>query len=112
MPIANCVVSAHCLKNIKPAGKLVDLWAGKSGKPAQQMTLNIIERVQQEGSAYEVMTQLYLPSLWSQDDIELLQLGLADALATYFDIAIGDVQIITHVVESGMVVEDGEVATW
>ena len=76
------------------------------------MTVNIINSSQQTGKEYAVMANLQLPSMWSSSDISSLQIGLANALAKSFGVSINQIHIVTSIVGSGMVVEDGEELTW
>lgn len=112
MPIANCIVTKTCCNQSGTSENLVTLWSEESGKSDEHMTVNIIECLEQSGSKYEVMATLLLPSLWSGQDIDVLQIGLAKALAKHFDISLGAVHVTTHMVQSGLVVEHGELVTW
>lgn len=109
MPIANCFISPSC-----PLGKgnLVDIWANHSAQSSEHMTVNFIESKAQFGNEYFVMANLYLPSVWSSASISSIQIGLSKSLAEYFNITIDQVQVITSIVSSGMVVEDGQEIKW
>lgn len=109
MPIANCLVAPACPQG---SGNLIDFWANESGQSSEHMTVNIIASTQQLGNKYFVMANLLLPSVWSSASISTLQTGLAKALAKYFNIAIGQVHVVTNIVNSGMVVEAGQEVTW
>lgn len=109
MPIANCIVAPA----LDPTDQNpVELWADESGKAKQHMTINIVEYRQQFGTQYPIMATLQLPSLWSSSDINCLQVGLARALAKYYQVAIGDVHVITNIIAPGLVVENGEQTQW
>ncbi len=112
MPIANCVVKRRNFQEAMRSENLIELWATASGKSSEHMTVNIIESSNQQGNIYDIMATLYLPSLWSKRDVDSLQIGLAKALAEYFNVGIKRVHIITHIVVSGMVVENGELVEW
>jgi hypothetical protein len=58
------------------------------------------------------MAFLYLPSLWSSEQVRVLQTELARALGRGFGLAPAEVQVITSIVESGQVVEGGETQDW
>ena len=109
MPIANCFIAPDY--QISPVN-IVKIWAKESGKSAEHMTVNIINSSQQVGNEYAVMANLLLPSMWSSPDISSLQIGLANALAKSFDISISQIHIVTRIIGSGMVVEDGQELTW
>lgn len=112
MPIANCLVTKKSYHEAKSSETLIELWATESGKSSEHMTVNIIENSEQQGNAYDIMANLYLPSLWSKRDVDLLQIGLAKTLAEYFNVGVNRVHVITHIVVSGMVVENGELVEW
>lgn len=109
MPIANCIISQNLVAEDLD---LISLWADQSGQSPQHMTVNLITSESQLGQPYPVMTNLYLPSLWNSKDIESLQKGLANALAKYFNLKLIEVHVITQILDSGSVVENGEVLKW
>jgi hypothetical protein len=112
MPVANCFVQKDCYKKVSSSESLIELWTAESGLSSEHMTANIIQLTEQRGNAYNIMAVLYLPSMWSEQDVNLLQTGLAYALTRYFNVDINTVHVITHILESGMVVEKGEVLKW
>jgi hypothetical protein len=59
-----------------------------------------------------VMAWLYLPSLWSEEDVVALGEGLAGALADVLHVSASAVQVLTSIVGSGSVVEGGETLRW
>ncbi len=76
------------------------------------MTVNVIRSEKQFGNKYTVMANLQLPTMWSSSDVSVIQKGLARALAKYYDLEIAQVHVVTQMVESGMVVEDGRELQW
>ena len=60
----------------------------------------------------EVMASPFLPSLWSKQDVNSLQTVLAKALVEYFYVTAKGVHVITSIVDSGMVVENGAFVEW
>ena len=111
MPIANCFVRDGVAKGAQVEG-LTRLWAEESDISNEHMTINVLDAVRQNGAAYDIMAFLYLPSLWSSEDVRRLQVGLANALARGFGVGPAGVQVITSLVESGHVVENGETQEW
>lgn len=109
MPIANCIVTPDCQQS---SGNLVELWASESGNSSDHMTVNIITSNQQLGNQYSVMANLLLPSIWTASDISAIQTGLARALAKSFNVALTQVHIVTNIVSSGLVVEEGQEMKW
>jgi hypothetical protein len=112
MPVANCLVQKGCYQKVSNSESLIELWAAESGLSSDHMTVNLSACSEQRGNAYNIMAILYLPSKWSKQDINLLQTGLAYALTRYFNVDINTVHVMTQIVESGMVVEKGEIVTW
>ncbi len=109
MPIAHCVTA---LTLPEGAPDPVERWAEASGFSAEHMTLYTVVPTQCFGKAYAIMVTLYLPTLWSEAQVERLQLGLVDALAQCFATDIAGIQVITQYVESGHAVEAGRVERW
>lgn len=112
MPIAHCMVAETYLKKVDGAYNLIELWAIESSKSSEHMTINIISNTEQHGKNYGIMANLLLPSVWSNKEISLLQMGLAKALSTYFKAPISDVHVVTTQVNSGMVIENGKEQKW
>jgi hypothetical protein len=111
VPIANCFV--HDELHAEPGSDaLTALWSEESGIGSEQMTINMIAGTRQYGAPYRVMAFLYLPSLWSSEQVRELQTGLARALGRGFGVAPAEIQVITSIVESGRVVEGGETQDW
>lgn len=109
MPIANCIVAPDISKG---EGDLLALWAECSGKSASHMTVNLLSSQAQFGNPYAVVANLYLPSLWSAEDVSALQLGLAKSLAEYFKVDIERLLVMTHIIDSGRVVDAGQEVVW
>jgi hypothetical protein len=109
MPIANCFL-APALEE-PDAQAIVARWSQRSGLDADEMTVNVVS-TQQGGKGYAVMAWLYLPSLWSEEDVVALGEGLARALADVLHVSVSAVQVLTSIVGSGSVVEGGETLRW
>ncbi|MBZ2168147.1 MULTISPECIES: hypothetical protein [Marinobacter] len=109
MPIANCVVNEDSGGAIP---NLVELWAQASGVDSKEMTLNVIRADAQVGRHYSVMATLYLPSAWPEDRVISLQTGLAVALSDGLGQPLEKIHVLTLIVGSGHVVEDGKVQNW
>lgn len=76
------------------------------------MTVNILHSQAQAGNRYAIMATLLLPSIWSDEDVTSLQLGLASALAAFYALPVEQVFISTTIVASGRVVEKGQTVCW
>jgi hypothetical protein len=109
MPIALCFVDARL---VKCGENPVELWRDESGIACDEMTINIISSGQQFGKPYPVIARLMLPSLWPPPQVSALQTGLARALARHFDLETAQVLVITQMVESGLVVDNGQEINW
>ena len=77
MPIANCIVTPESYRKIENSTGLIETWAEESGISSEHITLNIVVSSAQFGNSYGVMANLYLPSLWSAQDVSSIQSGLA-----------------------------------
>lgn len=101
-----------CLRAEEPdAHAIVAAWSERAGVDADEMTVNVVH-AGQGGKRYAVMAWLYLPSLWSEEDVAALGEGLAAALADVADVQPSAVQVLTSIVTSGSVVEAGETLRW
>jgi hypothetical protein len=107
MPIANCFIESPP----DDAEGIVRAWSDRSGVAPDEMTVNLVH-MRQGGKRYPVMAWLYLPSLWSDEDVVSLSEGLAVALADVLHVQLSGVQVLTFVVTSGSVVEAGETLRW
>jgi hypothetical protein len=111
VPIANCFVRDD-LPPERDIDALTTLWSDESGVGSEHMTINVITGTRQAGAPYRVMAFLYLPTLWSSEQVRQLQVGLARALSRGLAVAPTEVQVISSIVDSGHVVEDGETQDW
>jgi hypothetical protein len=111
VPIVNCFVSGQPPAQAEIEG-LVALWSEESGVDSEHMTINVVAGVRQSGATHPVMAFLYLPSLWSPQQVRRLQVGLAGALCRGLAVGPAEVQVVTSIVESGHVVEEGEIQDW
>jgi hypothetical protein len=109
MPIANCLVAS--VPDDLDTSDVVAAWSNRSGIDSGEMTINLLE-AHQAGKPYAVMAWLYLPSIWPDDAVAALSQGLAAALADAFVVELSSVQVVTSIVASGLVVEDGETVHW
>lgn len=112
MPIANCIVTAECIGSSNQEWNLIDLWAEAASLSSEHMTINLLSNTQQLGNQYHVIANLQLPSIWSPPDISSLQTGLARALSSYFSVPLSTIHVITNVIESGLIIEDGREVKW
>ncbi len=112
MPIAHCILGPDIKLDTSPVSLIVERWADYAGISGEHMTLTLTQSDAQFGLCYRLMATLYLPSLWSSEDVGILQLALARSLADCFDCSPASVHVITTIIQSGFVVEDGEIVKW
>ncbi len=110
MPIANCFVRRDSAIELEP-DDIVQAWSTASGVGTDEMTINVVP-ADQGGKAYTVMAWLYLPSLWSDDEVVALGEGLATALANGAAVDTTAIQVITTIVHPGYVIESGTTLYW
>lgn len=109
MPIAH-VACADPDVRLDP-GAVVGRWSELAGVDAEHMTVNVTA-ARQGGTEYRLMADLRLPSLWSPPQVEELQLALATALAECAELKPAEVHVLTSIVQTGHVVEGGEIRRW
>jgi hypothetical protein len=111
VPIANCFVRGD-LPADADVEELIALWSEESDVGPEEMTINLIAGARQGGASYRLMALLFLPSLWSPDAVHRLQRGLGAALSRGLGLPLADVHVITSIVDSGHVFENGETQEW
>lgn len=111
MPVANCM-----LTNIKIDKKivapLVSEWAAEIKIHENYITVNLIENQLQLGKNIPIFANLYLPSLWTNGEIEKIGLAFHKVLIKYFNVNDEDIFIITSIIESGNAFEKGKAQYW
>jgi hypothetical protein len=109
MPIANCLFTSE---GATPHPEtIVTAWSDRSGTDSVEMTVNVVQ-ARQGGRRYAVMAWIYLPSLWSEEEVILLSEGLAAALADLAHVELSSVKVLTSILTSGSVVEAGTTLRW
>lgn len=109
MPIAHCLVDKNC---VLPQVDIISLWAEESGVASEHLTLTFNEMNAQYGNHYSIMANLYLPSLWSAEKVDKIQLGLSQSLIRSFELSAEQVFVMTQVIKSGHVIENGNIQYW
>ncbi len=112
MPIAHCILGPDIKLDISPVSLIVERWADYAGISGEHMTLTLTKSDVQIGVCYRVIATLYLPSLWSGENVGALQLALARSLADCFDCTLASVHVMAAIIQSGLVVEDGAIVEW
>lgn len=111
MPIANCYINQLTISR-EQTEQLTRDWSIATGADMKDICLSFIDVSLQAGQTYKVMVNLFLPSLWPQQDAERIQLSLDRLLKEHFGLDENDVFIITTTVASGMVTERGQIVRW
>lgn len=111
MPIAHCLVNDI---DIVPDQweRIVAELAAKAKLSVSDITLSIVTGIKQFGNPYKVMVNLYLPTLWNSVDIELIQKSLINALVSNLELPPEEIFIMTTLIDSGNVVENGKIVWW
>ncbi len=112
MPVAHCIVAPEVRLDACADPSLVQRWGVHAGEATTHMTINLVQGVLQQGAPYRVMAVLYLPTAWSDEAVQRLQVGLARSLAEGLQCPLETVQVITQRVRSGAVVEGGQTLIW
>lgn len=111
MPIANCYIREE-LSISADFQQLIKDWAKSLQISETDITLNVITDYKQFGQQYLAMVNLFLPSLWSETDIEKIQQTLSELLQKHLKIDPGQIFIMTSIIESGHVLSKGKVERW
>lgn len=112
MPIANCIFAPDidCIES--DVVKVIDSWAKHANVDSSEMTMICTQSDKLIGKQYAVICYLSLPSIWAQSSVNKLQTGLAKAIGESFSLDIAEVIVLTTVIESGFVVENGCEVNW
>lgn len=111
MPIATCF-----LKNKKADKNTLDVianeWSTAINVDVKDISITFVQDYYQAGQNYSALVYLYLPSLWSEKSINNIQTELINLLVKHLNISHDRILIITSIVQSGHVVENGGIVTW
>lgn len=111
MPVARCFFDPKLDLPAQPE-QLLREWSQRSGVQESLLTLDLSKVSQRVGQHYLVITTLWLPTAWSLPNSEKIQLGLANSLSVHCRINLSEIMVITHRINSGWVVENGERVCW
>ena len=111
MPVANCFIKERNVSQ-EEMQKLTTKWSDDIGVNLQDVCLTFVPNCMQAGQRYEIMVNLYLPSLWTKEDIKRIPKSLHQNLCDHFEVSASEVFIITSIVQSGHVVENGQIVEW
>jgi hypothetical protein len=111
MPIANCFTK-NKQSSQQEIQEVAEKWAEQIKVDVKDICLTFIPKCNQGGQQYEVLVNLYLPSLWDQDNIKLIQKSLVNILSDFHNTEASEIFIMTSIIQSGHVVENGEIVEW
>ncbi len=111
MPFAVCYLDKEKLKGAD-FETLVSEWARTIEVSEEDITLNLVTNRAQFGSRFPVVANLYLPSLWSEDQVQIIQETLSSLVEKYLDVESDEIFIMTSIVLSGHVYSNGKAERW
>ena len=111
MPIANCFIKDTPVDQLE-LQDLAEKWASEVNVDVKDICLTFSPHCVQGGQQYKVLVNLYLPSLWSDDQVKNIQKSLLGLLMDFLEVTASEVFIMTSIIGSGHVVENGEIVEW
>lgn len=111
MPIGICYIKNKVVDHQKFETH-VSKWADKIGVNTSDVSITIIRDFAQFGQTYDILFNLYLPSIWSKKDTSMIQTELLAMLCEAFKIHPKNIFILTNIIQSGHVVENGKIVNW
>lgn len=110
MPIVNCFVNLS-IKSLD-LDSVVASWSEMAEINPKDITINLIELTSQSGNPYPMLVNLYLPTLWSNEQMHKITITLALSMQKTLGLEKEHIFIMTHWVDSGQVFENGEIINW
>lgn len=111
MPIATCF-----LKNKKAddntLGVIANEWSTVINVDVKDISITFVQDYYQAEQNYSALVYLYLPSLWSEKSIKNIQTEPLNLLIQHLNISHDRILIITSIIQSGHVIENGDVVIW
>lgn len=111
MPIANCFIKDQQVSQ-NELQKLAAEWADQINVDVKDICLTFITNNVQAGQQYEILVNLYLPSLWSKESTKTIQKSLLTILSKYFQLEPSEIFVMTLIIQSGHVIENGAIVEW
>lgn len=112
MPIANFYFNEKFIEDQNAFENIMQDWSKNIETSPENITINVLSNKFQFGKKYKLMINLLLPSLWSNLEIEAIQLELAKLSSKHLAIPIQEIFVTTQIIQSGHVVEDGKIQKW
>ncbi|MBC9796109.1 hypothetical protein [Sinomicrobium weinanense] len=111
MPILHCFVKQKDVPELL-LDSIVKEWGMRIGVADNDICINMVSGFVQAGKSYAILANLYLPALWSDQDVRNIQQSLLEVLSGNFHVREEDIFIMTSIIQSGHVVENGQIITW
>lgn len=111
MPIANCYINSKISKNLI-FEDICGEWASLIGVDPKDISINIIRDFEQYGQNYALMIDLFLPSLWSEADVQRIQKSLSGLMSKHLKVEEREIFIKTLIIASGHVFSNGKSENW
>ena len=111
MPIANCFIKDKKVSQ-QELQQLAEKWASDAEVDVKDICLTFIPNCIQAGQQYIALANLYLPSLWNDEQIHHIQKSLLRIICEFLRVESSEVFIMTSMIQSGHVVESGEIVKW
>lgn len=111
MPIANCFIKETQVSQ-KEIQSLAKEWAKQVNVDVKDICLTFIPNCVQGGQQYNILINLYLPSLWPDEKVKDIQKCLLTILSNHFRLEPSKIFIITSIIKSGHVVDNGDIVEW
>lgn len=111
MPIAICYTHDKIFD--KPTlQRVATEWAALIEVDTKDIHISIVSPQIQAGQAYKAMVHLFLPTLWTREAVNKIQLSLHQMLMKHANLTSSEIFVITTLVPSGQVVENGCIIHW
>jgi hypothetical protein len=111
MPIATCFLKEGAITE-EIIQQIAQGWATDIGVATHDVCLTVVSNYVQAGRTYAAMVHLLLPTLWQPHEVRKIQKSLAKHIASHLQVKFADIFIISSMVESGNVLENGNVVEW
>lgn len=111
MPILNCYTSKTNLRDSQ-WDRLVESWAKMISVEQKDITIQVFTDFVQAGEKYELKVELYLPSLWPDHAIIHIQQSFLTLAEKMLKIKQSDIFLMTQIIQSGHVIDRGNMEEW
>ncbi len=104
-------------KNVKKISglqgeQLLKDWSEGGEVPKEYCTINFIENELQVGNQYQIMARIFLPNLWDEQAVKLIQKSLIQAINKNLNVTQENVFIMISLIHSGHLTDRGVVEEW